>query len=106
MKSRFNSLFILGSALCVLALNTALAGDVMTPEANNGNIAVSFDDLNLAKPAGLASLHRRVESAAHRVCGVENFKVSLDVTRKNRECVSSTIDLTLGKIDSVRLTSL
>lgn len=106
MKSRYNSLFVLGSALCVLTLNTALADEVTTHKINTGNVAVSFDDLNLAKPAGLASLHRRVESAARRVCGIENFKVSLDLVRKNRECVSSTVDLTLGKIDGVMLTAL
>jgi UrcA family protein len=106
MKSRFNCLTVLGSALCLLTLNTALANEVMTHEITTGSVAVSFGDLDLAKPAGLASLHRRVESAARRVCGVENFRVSLDLARRNRECVAATIDMTLGKMDTVRLTAL
>ena len=106
MNSHFYRLSLLGAVLGTLTINVALADDVATHEINTGSIAVSFDDLNLAKPAGLASLHQRVESAARKVCGVENFKVSLDIVRKNRECVSSTIDSAMGKIDNTGLTAL
>jgi len=106
MKSTIYRLSILSFALSALTLNIAFAGDVTTSESSSANVAVPVNDLNLAKPAGLASLHHRVESAARRVCGVENFRVSLDVERKNRDCVSATIDSAMGKIQSSGLTAI
>ena len=103
MKSHFLRLSLLGSVLSVLTLNVALAGDVSTHDYTASGVTVPLDDLNLARPSGLDRLHHRVESAARKVCGVENFKVSLDTVRKNRECVSSTINSTLGKIDGAGL---
>jgi len=106
MKSHIYRLSLLGAVLGALTMNVALADGAATYETNVGNIAVSFDDLNLAKPAGLNSLHHRVESAARKVCGIENFKVTLDIERKNRECVSATIDSAMGKIENGGLTAL
>ena len=106
MKSHIYRLSLLGAVLGALTMNVAFAGGAVTHESSTGNVAVSFDDLNLAKPAGLDSLHHRVETAARKVCGVENFRVSLDIVRKNRECVSATIDSAMGKLDDSGLTSL
>ena len=106
MKSNLNRLSLLGSVLCVFTLNTALAGDVSNHKTDEGNVSVAIYNLNLSRPAGLAKLQRRVEMAAREVCGVGNMKVSLDVERKNRECVAATIDNTYGKIDGVKLTAL
>lgn len=106
MKSHLYRLSLLAFVLSVFAMNVAIADDVATQEINTGRVAVYFDDLNLAKPAGLASLHQRVESAARKVCGVENMKVSLDIVRKNRECVSASIDHAMGRIYDARVTAL
>lgn len=106
MKSYLYRLSLLGFVLSVFAMNAAVADDVAVQEINTGRIAVSFDDLNLAKPAGLASLHHRVELAARRVCGVENMKVSLDIVRKNRACVSSSVDHAMGRIYDAKVTAL
>ena len=106
MKSHLLRLTLLGSVLSAFTLNIALADDVATEQINTGGIAVSFDDLNLAKPAGVNSLHHRVESAARKMCGVENFRVSLDIARKNRECVSATINSAMGKIESNSFTAV
>jgi UrcA family protein len=106
MKSHIYRISLLGAVLGVFTMNVALADGAANHETNTGNVAVSFDDLNLAKPAGINSLHHRVQAAARKVCGVENFRVSLDIVRKNRECVSATIDSAMGKIDDSGLTSL
>jgi UrcA family protein len=106
MKSYLCRLLLFTTVLSVLTLNVTLADSLVTQEFSTGNIAVSFADLNLANPKGLDRLYWRVKSAAYKVCGVENMKVSLDVTRNNRECVSSAIDNAIGEIGDVRLTAL
>ena len=106
MKSHLYRITLLGSLLGALSMNIALASDVATDELNAGRIAVSYEDLNLENSAGLDSLYQRVEWAAHSVCGVENFKVSLDIVRKNRECVSLSIEHAIGQIGDARLTAL
>ena len=106
MKSHLYRIILLGSLLGALSLNIALANDVATDESNAGRIAVSYEDLNLENSVGLDSLYQRVEWAARNVCGVENFKVSLDIVRKNRECVSQSIDHAIGQIGDARLTAL
>lgn len=99
MKSRIYRLSLLGVVLGAFTVNVAIAGTPATREVNTANIAVSFEDLNLARPAGVSSLHHRVEAAARNLCGVENFRVSLDIERKNRECVSATTISAMSKID-------
>lgn len=106
MKLHIYRLSLLGVVLGALTMNVALAGAPATQEVNTANIAVSFDDLNLARPSGVSSLHNRVEAAARNLCGVENFRVSLDIERKNRECVSATTNSAIGKIDDSGLSAL
>ena len=106
MKSQFNRLALWSVLLGAFTLNTALADNPATHEVMTGNIVVSFADLNLANPTGLDNLYLRVRHAADKVCGVENMKVSLDITRKNRFCVSSAIDHAIGEINDARLTAL
>lgn len=106
MKSHLFRLSLLGGMLSVLSLNVALADDAVTQERGTGNVAVSYADLNLANPTGLDTLYRRVKSAAHKVCGVENMRVSLDITRKNQECISVAIDNAIENIGDARLAAL
>lgn len=98
MRSTLFRLFLMSCLLGALSLNVAVAD-----ESNDGSVAVSFNDLNLANSAGLESLNERIEYAAHKVCGVENFKVSLDIERENRACVSQTINTANAKIDDANL---
>ncbi len=106
MKSHLYRLSLLSVMLGVFSLNTALADDATIRELSMESIVVSFADLNLANPEGLNNLYRRIKSAAHKVCGVRHMKVTLDVRRKNRDCVSRAIGETIGKVDNVRLTAL
>ena len=106
MKPYLHRLSLLSVMLGVFSLNTGLANDATIRELSTGSIAVSFADLNLANPEGLDDLYRRIKSAARKVCGVRNMKVSLDVMRRNQECVSWATDEIIGKVDNVRLTAL
>ena len=106
MKSHLYRLSLLSVMLSVFSLNTALADDATIRELSTESIVVSFADLNIANPEELNNLYRRIKSAAHKVCGVENIKVPLDVRRKSRECVSRAIDKSIGKFDNIRLTAL
>ncbi len=50
---------------------------------------VRFDDLNLAKPAGLEQLERRIDAAARRVCGVTAARqAGLGEFIRSRQCVA------------------
>lgn len=106
MKAYFYRLSLLSIVLGLLSLNTAVAGDPESHQVSTGNIAVSYSDLNLASTSGLDLLYQRVQSAAYKVCGVENMRVSLDIVRRNRECVAGAIDSAIGAIDNPRLTVL
>ena len=107
MKSHLYRLSLLSVMLGVFSLNTGLADDATIRELSTGrSIVVSFADLNLANPEELNDLYRRIESAAHKMCGVRSMKVSLEVSRRNQDCVSWAIDEAIGKVDSVRLTAL
>ena len=105
MKSHILRLSLLGSVLGALTLNVALADEVAYHDFKNGGIVVSYHDLNLSKAAGVESLKRRVDSAANRMCGVENFRVSLDIVRKNQECVSWLTDKAILRIGDERITA-
>ena len=106
MKSYIYRLSLLATVLSALSVNIALADEGATQAFNNDGITVTYHDLNLANSEGLDSLYRRVESAARKVCGVENFRVSLNIARKNRDCVSSSINAAIGQIGDTRLTAL
>lgn len=58
---------MLKSIACTLALAASLpAAAAAEPVVKNET--VRFDDLNLASSAGIATLERRINSAARRVC--------------------------------------
>lgn len=51
----------------------ALAATIALPAAAE-SIAVPYEDLNLANPKGQKSLERRIQSAARKVCGVNDYR--------------------------------
>jgi UrcA family protein len=100
MKSNLFRLTVF-AVLGAFALNTAVAGD--SKSVNTGYIAVSYADLNMASTEGIDTLYRRIKSAAHKVCGVDNMRVTLDIVRVNRACVAGAMN---GAINDARLTHL
>lgn len=57
----------------------ALALAATLPAAAGETRLVRYDDLNLASPAGMERLQRRIDAAARGVCGDENSRRVLGV---------------------------
>lgn len=60
---------MIGTLALALAAAPAAAASLAIEPARDTR-EVRFDDLNLASPAGLASLERRIERAARDLCGI------------------------------------
>lgn len=53
---------------------------------------VRFEDLNLASPSGIATLERRINSAARRVCSYYDDRgLSRIVSREVSECLDNAL---------------
>ena len=69
--------------VCVLALAAAV------PAAADTRV-VRYDDLNLASPAGIERLERRIDAAARQVCATGNdYRHSLIVHSETQKCIAS-----------------
>ena len=81
--------------LKTLILAAAIALPIAAPaaatdRADTDTVEVSFDDLDLADPAGQRRLDRRIDAAARRLCGsgVRGFAA----LRAQRECIALALD--------------
>jgi UrcA family protein len=96
-----NTLYCLCGAMTLLALQTtASAGDDALPSRR-----VSYADLDISKPAGAKVLYRRIEAAAHQVCGIEGMK-GLAATYRSRACIDQAITAAVTQVNSVALSDL
>jgi UrcA family protein len=89
MKSRVIVSLRRASALLGLALCSSLA-----MAAADGVVAtrvVSYADLNLSSPQGVAALYRRITVAAEEVCGPAEWPGSRVPTPEYRDCVSHAV---------------
>lgn len=87
-------LFSLGAAVA-----SGSVGQVaVTTETRTAH--VSYADLDLSRPAGLASLNRRIRWAASGLCTSRGTK-SLMVSRADRECVRTAMADASEQIDAV-----
>lgn len=64
---------MLKTTACVLALFASVPAAAGSSPVTQSE-TVRFDDLNLANPAGVGKLERRLEAAARRVCGFEEAR--------------------------------
>ncbi|WP_162925336.1 UrcA family protein [Aurantiacibacter odishensis] len=56
-------------------------------------VTVSYNDLNLATPGGIAALDRRIDRAAMRVCGIKRHMAHRQLpTSQQRTCYRETLD--------------
>lgn len=77
---------------CALALTASLPAVAANPERAVRNEVVRFDDLNLASPAGVATLERRINSAARRVCDFRDSRGStLLVSKDLSQCMTNAL---------------
>ena len=80
--------FILAAAVAAAGLSTFTAvGPAM---ASDAGVAVQHDDLNLTSAAGRATLDRRINRAARRVCGTA-LTIELDLAAEVNSCRADVI---------------
>jgi UrcA family protein len=81
--------------------NAAQAGE---PDNTVAHKVVSFRDLNLNSPEGVAVLYRRINSAADEVCGnPDRYDLS---QLKLRICVKESVSRAIAQVNNPMLTSL
>lgn len=101
------ALSILGSALqlgivgAALALSVASASAAIAPPSQ----AVRYDDLDLARPAGVAILYGRIQHAARQVCGDAQRVGSRVVSTAWRVCAAGAVDRAVRAVDRPALTA-
>ncbi len=77
-------------AMAVAALSSAA---MAATSDDNPKLTVSFSDLNLRDPAGVATLYRRVHAAAETVCGKGSVDLrQLEQSARYRACVNTAVD--------------
>ena len=89
----------IASLTCTLAL--ALCTTVLSPLAEAEDAPgrqVTYSDLNLARPEGIAALYRRIATAAQLVCEPINFRAPQNAAR-GRACAKESIARAISQID-------
>jgi UrcA family protein len=85
----------------VMLYSAAQAGE---PASNVPHKVVSFRDLNLNTPEGVAVLYGRIKTAAYEVCGnPERWDLG---QRKLQICIDSSVSRAVAQVNSPMLTSL
>ena len=69
-------------------------------------ITVSFADLNLSNPLGIATLYGRLQWAAHEVCGSEPRARDFGVHAAWSQCVTAALDTAVAQVHSAELAAL
>jgi len=90
------TLSILCAAACLASTATVLAGDAGMHDVPR--VTVYYGDLNLQQPASAASLYRRIERAAKRVCARPNA-IELRHVYTARKCTEEAINRAVGSIN-------
>ena len=74
----------------VLIAATALALPVVPAMAQNASISVPYADLDLSSPEGRATLDKRIDAAARKVCGVGEIRTGSRLNSSAaRKCAAS-----------------
>lgn len=82
---------MLKSIACALALAATLPAAAAAETIERSEV-VRFDDLNLASPAGVATLERRIATAARRVCAYNEPRgASYIAPRDLTECMTNAL---------------
>jgi UrcA family protein len=101
------ALSVVGSAAQLGLVSAALALAVASAGAAVAGLAqpIRYDDLDLARPAGVALLYGRIEAAARGVCGDAQRVGSHIVPAAWQECVTGAIDHAVAAVDRPALTA-
>ena len=87
------------SALGALAVTAVLVVPTVSQAAQPNSVHVSYADLNLAKEAGRAVLHARVDAAARSVCEIEDSR-DFGLAKATSACRSDAIAAAKPAVDS------
>lgn len=82
----------------LLSSGAVAAKPIAVTSNHQSAVAVSYADLNLANPAGVKALHRRIEAAAVSVCGDGLNSRLLDVQAAARQCYQSAVKRALQQV--------
>ena len=97
LVSPFVALALAGS---LFALSLAQAG---APEAPA--LEVKIGDLDLDKPAGVEVLYKRLQFAAHKVCGPSNVTGTRISVREQQACAKAAVDNAVHQLNKPALTA-
>jgi UrcA family protein len=89
---------ILALAVASLAAGAALAQPPAS--ADLGKVVVRYADLDLTRQQGANVLARRINQAAHAICGPEPRPVSLDEYFRYRTCVNDSAEAAVHEVGS------
>jgi UrcA family protein len=85
--------------LAIAFLMTASVTQARPPGTETTSSIVSFADLNLDNPAGVAQLHARIRAAAHEVCGNADSRNLVAVSHV-RNCTSRAETQAMASLDA------
>jgi UrcA family protein len=98
------------AALAVIAAAGVLVGATLAAEPKGPfavpEIAVAYGDLDLTNPAGVQALHRRLKTAAERVCPRTDGRVSAPDKAAAHECRKQALEHAVREIGSPELAAL
>ena len=88
------------AAAALLAGSLAGMAHATTTAKNVQREVVSYADLNLESAADAAILHKRILSAARRVCGVYTSPIPLDFSSPLRACAADATARALAEVNA------
>jgi UrcA family protein len=92
------------AATALLAGSLAGMAHATTTAQNVQRQVVSYADLNLENAADAAILHKRITTAARRVCGVYTSPIPLEIGSPLRACAKDAIARAVAEVNSPLLT--
>lgn len=100
-----NKSIICGTLLTVLLSPLCMASSAVLPRYEVATRVVNFADLDLNNSRGVATLYKRIKSAADQVCEPAD-SVSFDTLTRLRRCKQQAIVKAVEDVNSPALTSL
>lgn len=92
----------------LLVVATALAAGMLAGVAHGAEVptqAVRFEDLNLNTDAGVQVLYKRIQGAAHQVCGNVDGR-DLAVARAHKACVDRAVADAVAAVNNQRMVAV
>jgi UrcA family protein len=89
-------------ALVLAASTAARAAPAETPAKVVRQQILSYRDLNLAAPSGMAAFEARVKAAAEDVCGPQADVRNFDEAADYRACVAKAVQGAMSTLPAVR----